>query len=298
MLSKSVACVASGRKYTTNTHNYCEKSPRIQYSVKKVTKNLPKTESRKSKEFMVQYVSDLHLEKRSELPKIQVVSDRIALCGDIGHPTSHMYEEFLADCSKKWKDIYLIAGNHEFHVLSLKCKTIQDFCAAHTNTLSIIRSIAEEHKNIHFIENETYEQNFDGGVVSIFGTTLWCTPTRNTARAQHMKIAHAEAKTHLKGLKEKPKYYRFTGDKKLILSHYPPSYTLLPEAYKTSSLEGNNGFNYDNFYNNDDDVIHNDVDAWIYGHTHALQSSTINGVKLVCNAVGASKYPKGTAIKF
>ena len=60
----------------------------------------------------IQYISDIHLEYQSTLPNIDQISDILVLAGDIGFPFSFLYKEFLIDMNKKFKKIFLIAGNH------------------------------------------------------------------------------------------------------------------------------------------------------------------------------------------
>ena len=56
----------------------------------------------------IQYISDIHLEYLSEIPKINPVGDVLVLAGDIGHPFSSIYINFLIDVNNKFKKVFLI----------------------------------------------------------------------------------------------------------------------------------------------------------------------------------------------
>lgn len=62
----------------------------------------------------LQYVSDIHLEKRLILPLIPRIATHIALLGDIGNPYQKSYADFLKKCSYEWEGVIVIAGNHEY----------------------------------------------------------------------------------------------------------------------------------------------------------------------------------------
>jgi predicted phosphodiesterase len=66
--------------------------------------------------------SDLHLEfykyiNLSDFFDISSINESITLilAGDIGYPYHNNYETFLSECSKLFKHIILIAGNHEYY---------------------------------------------------------------------------------------------------------------------------------------------------------------------------------------
>ena len=55
----------------------------------------------------IQYISDIHLEFRYNLPKIKALADILVLAGDIGDPRSKIYKWFLSDVSSKFKKYFL-----------------------------------------------------------------------------------------------------------------------------------------------------------------------------------------------
>lgn len=62
----------------------------------------------------LQYISDIHLERKPAYPRIPIVSNNIALLGDIGNPFTDMYFEFMKYVSDRADRVFLVPGNHEF----------------------------------------------------------------------------------------------------------------------------------------------------------------------------------------
>ena len=63
----------------------------------------------------IQYISDLHLEHLKMLPYIKLAANNLCLLGDIGSPRTQIYKDFIRDCSIKFKNVFVIYGNHEYH---------------------------------------------------------------------------------------------------------------------------------------------------------------------------------------
>lgn len=85
------------------------------------------------KRLTLQYISDIHLERRTKFPRIPIVSQHIALLGniflsshllltsltknnsgDIGNPFTYEYQEFMRYISYNTDRVFLVPGNHEF----------------------------------------------------------------------------------------------------------------------------------------------------------------------------------------
>jgi metallophosphoesterase superfamily enzyme len=68
-------------------------------------------------------LSDIHLEFLNNLDKIKKIllvvdapTEKILIiAGDIGHPDTILYSEFIEFCSKTFKKTFFTAGNHEFY---------------------------------------------------------------------------------------------------------------------------------------------------------------------------------------
>lgn len=109
--------------------------------------------------FSLQYASDLHLEMMKTIPDdlIYPSAPYIAFCGDIGCPFKNHYYDFLADMSKKFKKVFVIAGNHEMYRNQIDA------------TINKINQIVNMFDNVYFLNNNVYQ--IDG--VKIIGSTLW-----------------------------------------------------------------------------------------------------------------------------
>lgn len=132
----------------------------------------------------LQYISDIHLEYHSNniSPFENIVAkidccENICLLGDIGFPDTELYNEFIHYCSKTWKNIFLIYGNHEYYQISNKApmtmNQINDLTRKlppnvyflNNSCLYIDKSTNEVFKNINTQQKENY--------IKIVGTTLW-----------------------------------------------------------------------------------------------------------------------------
>lgn len=81
------------------------------------------------------------------------------LLGDLGNPQNATYEEFLASCAKRYAQVFLVLGNHEFYNSSIK------------STVDRVREMCAKHHNVILLHNETYD--LPGTGIRIAGTTLW-----------------------------------------------------------------------------------------------------------------------------
>lgn len=97
-----------------------------------------------------QYMSDLHLEKRSA-PVLTAAHARapfLLLAGDIGDPAQPAYVEFLRTASALFDAVFVVAGNHESHGRGLAeaeaaCVAAADAAAANVFFLSRHRPVPE-----------------------------------------------------------------------------------------------------------------------------------------------------------
>ena len=220
------------------------------------------------------YVSDLHLERNKTLkPRVPVVSDYLALCGDIGNPFQKSYEELLIFASLNYERTFVVSGNHEYD----RHKTFEDVD-------SRIDKVCDGLLNVHFLNSRSMQ--LDG--YKVLGTTLW-TP-RNIALIRNkgntltfnetlnMEINSAHQK-QLKWLESQIEEDQDTP--KIILTHHPPSYKMCVGKFAnspTSSL----------FYNNLDHLMTpvNNIRAWLCGHSHCVHGKDINGTYCAINAHG------------
>lgn len=136
----------------------------------------------------IQYISDIHLEfyKQDETFNITPYSYNLALCGDIGYPDTENYINFIKHCSEKFKNVFVIFGNHEYY--------------NRRNTV-IIKTMDDKKKyaifpsNVHFLDNnivyldiltntvyktKPFDLQFKK-LVKIIGSTLWSDIDQDTS---------------------------------------------------------------------------------------------------------------------
>jgi hypothetical protein len=107
--------------------------------------------------------------------------------GDIGCPYEKSFEEFLNDCSEKWKNVFIIFGNREYYDYRMSC----------------IESRFESKKpdNVYFLNNSIVYLDSNGDVhqdlrnipynvdkIKLIGTTLWSDSPHKSDEKNYTKI--------------------------------------------------------------------------------------------------------------
>jgi len=214
---------------------------------------------RTSSRFKLQYISDIHLEHRTIIPRIPAKTNYLALLGDIGHPNKPLYSEFLKYCSKNWDKVILLSGNHEYMQPKYSMKDIDD----------MIQSNVNKYPNITYLNNQ--KLILDNHL--ILGTTLWSDSTK-TAPGHKINDLYYDSLQWLKGnIKQN------TNKDIVVLTHYLPSYKLIIPKYHGYKTK----FQY---ASNLDHLIKRPVKAWLCGHSHCQLEKYINGVYCGINTLG------------
>lgn len=247
--------------------------------------------------FEIQYVSDLHFEHHDSKNEGYIVPSMflkpmapyLALCGDIGNPDLAAYDAFLSWCSKSYKMVFLVAGNHEFYNYRSSIKS--DIPTRKEK----IRSLTAKYTNVFFLDCLSYyspEHN-----LRILGCTLWAdtssgdeakiitymNDTRNillendkNLLPKNMTALHLEEKEWLKSQIEAAEK---RNENVLVLTHYLPTFQLIHKKYEGNPLNIC-------FASNCEDLIRPPVKAWICGHSHTGMKVDINGVICTMNPHG------------
>lgn len=252
--------------------------------------------------FKIQFVSDLHLEMHDRKntgtiePGMFVkpgVAEYLALCGDIGYPERPALRTFLAWCSKNWKTVFYIAGNHEYYNHAFSNQSTME------EKESMLEAICSEFPNVHFLQKKSVflsEYN-----LRICGTTLWSHIPEEMyfkvllGRNDYRKILHSSdeeeicnltptiiEKIHIEQkiwLEKEIDLAWQAKERVLVLTHHLPTYKLVHEKYEGHSL--NCGF-----ASHLDYLLREPVKAWICGHSHTGQRLEINGLVCALNPVG------------
>ena len=219
----------------------------------------------------LQFISDIH-ENYIDVP---VVSDNIALLGDIGDPFTKGYDAFLGSLSKKFKRVFVVAGNHEYYYRTMK--DVEDQ----------IQKVCSNYLNVYFLNNKSVEIN---GVL-VVGSTLWSKIDLLTAyRTNDFKCIRTSKKKFL----DVPAYLDLhkkacafiehevsKGMPTIVLTHFAPIYEM-NGAFINSPLRS--------AYSSDLSYIQGNIKAWISGHTHQNLLLEKNGVYYASNCMGYSKF--------
>jgi predicted phosphodiesterase len=195
--------------------------------------------------FTFQYFSDVHLERRRVLPRIEQIADHLILAGDIGHPRSEIYKLFLAECSRRFDQIYLVHGNHEWD-----------------------RGPPPKQypwPNVHLLENRGVLLNER---LRIAGSTLW-TPSvcarRNTAAVRFFQEEIRKSYEEAYPL--------------VCVSHHLPSFHMIDAQYKRYPNLHRFANNLDTFF-----LFEGAPHAWICGHSHSVLTRRIGRTQCLLNA--------------
>lgn len=113
-----------------------------------------------------QFMSDIHLEQRYQIPSITPKSRFLLLAGDIGNPFHTIYDKFIEYVSGLFEEVYVILGNHEYY------RNIVP--RVHDR----MREICEDYPNVYFLNDEYVDITTtvsDGSTetVRLFGGTIW-----------------------------------------------------------------------------------------------------------------------------
>lgn len=246
---------------------------------------------------LLQYVSDIHLEFHDKQDRgliepsmfVKPVAPYLVLAGDIGIPELKSYKAFLSWCSSKWKEVFLVAGNHEFY--NVRCPVKSDMGTKKEQ----IRRLCEPYPNVHFLDCSSYyipEAN-----LRILGCTLWSdvpeciyekaiTYMNDARQIQYLKdvpfTPWAQSEQHAKQkqwLNQEIHKCELTNERCLVVTHYLPSFVLIHEKYKGSPLNGC-------FASDCDDLFRPPVVGWICGHTHTGMKVLIHGIPCCINPHG------------
>ena len=247
--------------------------------------------------FRLQYASDLHLEfhdrtNTGNIPCemfIKPVAEYLALCGDIGFPEKKSLLAFLSYCSRNFKEVYWLPGNHEFYNGSLEHKSTYD------EKLELCEKLCDTFKNVHFM-NRTI-RTVPKYNIRIAGCTMWTEirPEDDTKVILGMndvrQIHSSEGKNAM------PEYFRelHSRDKAwlseeiikaekaqenlIVLTHHLPTYKLIDQKYEGHPL------NFC-FAANLEEMIKSPIRGWLCGHSHTGREVTINGVQCALNPFG------------
>lgn len=275
-----------------------------------------------------QYISDLHLEFKEnreffkEFPIIPS-ADYLLIAGDLGYTDrfrkNHFYfeqaDKMIDYFSSNWKKTIIIPGNHEYYAKS--SYTVK-------STSNIEKDLADNVKFLNncfdIIEGENYNYK-------IFGATLWSNILPNEylevintmndynyihydndniitpgqTIEEHFKTVariekglgtpesrRQEYEIHMKWYDPKIAKIKPKPTKLIILTHHLPSMNCIKECYRCSTVNSAYATNLESVI----DKVQ--PDAWIFGHSHNVETWDMGKTKLLENSFGYA-FDKSTA---
>ena len=231
------------------------------------------------KELKIQIASDLHIEcswlkNPDPLDYFTPITEILILDGDIGSLYRFdQFQNFMEKTCELFTYVIFIAGNHEYY-------TRKRYKYSQMNILKKkLKKLEETIHNFYFLDKSSVKI----GNVCIVGCTLWS--KTDTVPQDRIKIPDMSVKKYnilheqdLNYIKQMIKYCKKRKLKLLVVTHYCPTFDILPQEDKFSNL----------YCTNLNKLIERgDVHTWIYGHLH-YNSDTIlkGGTRLVGNQKG------------
>ena len=232
---------------------------------------------------LIQVCSDLHLDygdlSESDFPDVLVPSsDLLILAGDIGSPFSLLFEDFLAYCSRSYRHVLFVPGNHEYYYSTLP----------HTHRL--LHAIFQKYPNLHLLDETT---SFEYKGVLFVGCTLWShvtdgSPLTNefyAIREFPLSKRRALYETHVAFIQEMLAY---ASDKKMpcvVITHYAPSLRCISSEYLDDATHCWFASPLDSL------MEHPSLRGWVYGHTHHnIHETDTKGAFLYANCFRGENY--------
>ena len=224
-------------------------------------------------------------EELHALHKVCVTHDK---CVEVLTPTQIIgmnYREFFKRCSKEFKHVVYVAGNHEFYHGKWQ-RNIQD-----------LRNECDNYDNIHFLERDMVVIDD----VTFVGGTLW-TDCNNrdpltlqalqdmmndfdyiknddrgytSLRPAHTIHRHDQTVSYIKEIiRDK--------NRVVVVGHHAPSFMSINERYKNQLLM-NGGYASDL----SEMILDNpQIKLWVHGHVHNKFDYMIGSTRVVCNPRG------------
>lgn len=226
--------------------------------------------------------SDIHLElagtgstsgckyMRKFIPNQPCLDTVLMLAGDIGNPTSKLYQKFIREVAPYYAKVFIVTGNHEYYQKSQRVLDHEQNCLVHRmysmdEVDAELTRFAATLPNVHFLQRTSVIYNR----VRFVGCTLWSvadrtlTSTMNDYRS--IRDFTADRCTTLNRqdaawLQEQLSSISTDYDYTVVMTHHLPSYKLLHPDY--------DGDPTNVFYASHCDHLIDQADIWICGHSH------------------------------
>jgi Icc-related predicted phosphoesterase len=215
----------------------------------------------------IYYISDLHLERFTFVPKIKNYKEKdkiLLLAGDIHVLNDDYYAaqrkiDFFEQCYKVFgkENVYYIRGNHEYYN-----GVIQEELVSRINVNNVVGCTLYSKLDI------------DPEILKRISNIMDFRITKNLTPELHVKLFNSDLEFLTKNINKES----------IVMTHFLPSYKCINKKYKDSAV---NSY----FANNLDDLIlEKQPKVWIHGHTHSKVDIKIGNTRVLCNPLGYQGY--------
>ena len=267
----------------------------------------------------IQYASDLHINDWPDQTNYEnfiiPVAPVLIVAGDVCSALDKSYTSFLRWCSRNWKFVIIITGNHEYYKMEPVTITLSNGQITQgemapmsmTNIDKFIARLTASYPNIIFLQNGA-SYILPGTNIRVVGATLWSAidpmiheeiqekkgDYNATFTETHMGIRpttpadicalHALQKAYLTSAIA-PKQQRETI---IVVTHHMPTLNMLEPHYR--------GERWHSCYaSSDDELLAPNVSVWICGHSHrATHWQSPTGPLVIMNARGYNRIEEQT----
>jgi Icc-related predicted phosphoesterase len=233
-----------------------------------------------------QIVSDLHIEvdvsdSLDPLSFITPTANTLILAGDIGSLYRFRQLRNFFDClCTHFITVVYVPGNHEYYrrdnILPLKFSVLN----------KRLKSLGSRINNLYVCEKSWVNV----GNVCIVGATLWSRATvpipKYLVRIKGMSDAKykSEFENAVRYIEQMATYCMTEGLRLMVVTHYPPTLSVLKEARKRKRFESLYASDLEHL------LLVDKIPTWVCGHVHNnFDFISVGGTRVVSNQKGKPK---------
>lgn len=233
----------------------------------------------------IQYMSDLHLEfwensryiKHHEFP---VMGDILVLAGDIFYLKDKIAPlgNFWKWASENYREVLIVPGNHEYY----------NYCDVMERGLQWKWMFKQ---NVGYYQNQVLRIDDTDFIMS----TFWSHITMDDEYFVWKRLNDFRQTMYKRKLLQTEEYNQMhdfclgyikknlaesTAKHIVVVTHHLPTFQVVAPEHKGSVLNSAFATEYEGL------IADNQIDAWIYGHSHTNIDTEICRTKVICNQMG------------
>lgn len=239
----------------------------------------------------IQVLSDIHLEQSAEgkcFLHLQALSPYLFLVGDIGHVSSTSWKMFIEYCTKTWKQVFIVLGNHEYYSLTEHEQTMEELENAYDHWFGDFPNLYRirpgysvtlvDHPDIHVLGGTGWSSPPDDAETEINDFRHIYSAPGESLRPELMRRLHDEEFLYILTEIEKHPNRQY-----IVTTHFPPIRTGVTHPWH----ERNDGTDPTTSYFRNDHVVRlPNIRAWLFGHTHYSTVLQHHGTLFLSNQFG------------